>query len=332
LLFLVPESPRWLLIKGNEEKARWIFNKLYEKEKVDASIKSIKDSFAADQKKAKVKDLFNPAFRLILLIGVVVAVSQQISGINAVFFFAPTIFELTGIGTDASFSQATLVGLTNLVFTILAMGFIDKIGRKPLLIGGMTGIILSLFVLANTFSQATYSLNDNNLNEIPIEVNAVKLQPILNTVYESEIDFLQALKAELGGSLVEKNESKFLSIAISINAKLILLGILGFIASFAVSLGPVMWVLLSEIFPNKIRAIAISFVGFINSSISFLVQLVFPWELTNLGSATTFYIYAAFVLCGLVFIIIKVPETKGRTLEEIELDIMNIKSPKTSNS
>jgi SP family arabinose:H+ symporter-like MFS transporter len=97
-----------------------------------------------------------------------------------------------------------------------------------------------------------------------------------------------------------------------------LLSILGFVACFAVSLGPVMWVLFSELFPNRIRGIAISFVGLINSGVSFLVQLVFPWELANLGATLTFGIYGGFALVGLIIILKYVPETKGKTLEELE--------------
>ncbi len=102
------------------------------------------------------------------------------------------------------------------------------------------------------------------------------------------------------------------------NSILILIGILGFVASFAVSIGPVMWVLFSELFPNRIRGLAISFVGLINSGISFLVQLVFPWELANFGSATTFLIYGVFGALGLAFVLWVVPETKGKSLEELE--------------
>jgi len=105
------------------------------------------------------------------------------------------------------------------------------------------------------------------------------------------------------------------------NPFLILIGILGFVASFAISLGPVMWVLFSEIFPNWIRGIAISFVGFINSAVSWGVQFIFPWELNNLGSAMTFAIYGAFALIGLFFIARILPETKGKTLEELEQEL-----------
>ena len=103
---------------------------------------------------------------------------------------------------------------------------------------------------------------------------------------------------------------------------LILVGILGFVASFAFSLGPVMWVLFSELFPNRIRGLAISFVGLINSAVSFLVQLIFPWELENLGNSVTFAVYAVFAIVGFVFLMWRLPETKGKSLEELELELV----------
>ena len=107
------------------------------------------------------------------------------------------------------------------------------------------------------------------------------------------------------------------------NPTLILVGILGFVAGFAISLGPVMWVLFSELFPNRVRGVAISFVGLINSGVSFLVQLVFPWELENLGNSTTFLIYGVFALLGLFIVWRLLPETKGKSLEELEAELVH---------
>ena len=114
------------------------------------------------------------------------------------------------------------------------------------------------------------------------------------------------------------HESELVRASIQIDATLILVGVLSFVASFAVSIGPVMWVLFSELFPNHVRALAISAVGLINSSVSFGVQLVFPWELANLGAATTFGIYALFAVIGLALVAWLLPETRGRSLEELE--------------
>ena len=106
------------------------------------------------------------------------------------------------------------------------------------------------------------------------------------------------------------------------NSTLILIGILGFVASFAVSLGPVMWVLFSELFPNRLRATAVSLAGLVNSAVSFSVQLVFPWELANFGNSLTFLTYGGFALLGLGFVIGVVPETRGRSLEELERQLV----------
>jgi MFS transporter, SP family, arabinose:H+ symporter len=147
----------------------------------------------------------------------------------------------------------------NLVFTVVAMALIDRIGRRPLLILGLSGIAACMLLLAWGFSAGDDA-----------------------------------------------------------NPRLILFGILGFVACFAVSLGPVMWVLFSELFPNRVRGVAISFAGLVNSGTAFLVILVFPWQLQSLGSATTFLIYGLFALAGLIFVLRVLPETKGRSLEELE--------------
>ena len=112
--------------------------------------------------------------------------------------------------------------------------------------------------------------------------------------------------------------AELVAAAIKMNPMLILIGILGVVASFAASIGPVMWVLFSELFPNRLRGLAISFVGSVSSAISFTVQLVFPWELSTLGNTGTFLIYGLLAAAGLVFILVVVPETKGKTLEELE--------------
>jgi MFS family permease len=179
-----------------------------------------------------------------------------------------------------------------------------------------------MFVLASGFKSATYIVSDETITSISSEVNVEKLNQVKNIEYSSDVDFKKALKEVLGTSEASKLESEILPKAIRLNSVLILTAILAFVASFAVSLGPVMWVLFSELFPNTVRAIAISFVDFINSVISFLVQLVFPWEISNLGSAPTFFIYGVFAALGLIFIILRVPETKGKTLEELQLQLI----------
>jgi sugar porter (SP) family MFS transporter len=324
-LFFVPRSPRWLIMVGKEQEALVTMVKVVGAEKAQQDLESVKESLKEDalRKKASLKDVFVPALKPMLIIGIVLAVLQQLTGINSVFFYAPMIFEQTGLGTDASFSQAIYVGLTNVVFTILAMALIDKIGRKPLLGIGVAGIAISMFVLAYGFNSATYKVTDETMTSLSSGVNIEQLQRIKDIEYKSDVEFKKALEESLGAPMSAQFESEILPRAIHLNTTLILVAILAFVASFAMSIGPVMWVLFSELFPNRVRAVAISFVGFINSVVSFMVQLVFPWELNYLGNGPTFFIYGLFAALGLIFILIKVPETKGKSLEDLQSTFLN---------
>ena len=319
-LFFVPRSPRWLIMKGEFDKALKVMRRASGAEKAEAELARIREATAEDQgkeEKLPIGELFKKSMSLVLTIGIVIGVLQQITGINSVFFYAPMIFEQSGIGTDASFMQAIFVGLTNLVFTLLAIAFIDRLGRKPLLIIGMSGIAICMGLLAYSFGSATYTLTNETIETLPEEIDRATLAPLVGVTYDNDVAYKGAIVDALGENGATY-ESELITAAISANPIMILIGILGFVASFAISIGPVMWVLFSELFPNFIRGLAISFVGLINSAVSFLVQLVFPWELATLGTSMTFLIYGIFAAIGLVFIILVVPETKGKSLEELE--------------
>lgn len=321
-LSFVPRSPRWLLMHGREDEALPVMQMAVGNVAAMQELSEIQKSMLKDKEKERgsIRELFMPAMRLVITIGVVIGVLQQITGINSVFFYAPTIFEQSGIGTDASFVQAIFVGVINLVFTLLAIALIDRLGRKPLLTIGLTGITIAMLVLAFGFGQATYTLGPDASTIVVEQPGA--LDSIIDVTYESDVAFKSALQAALGPDAATAYESQLITEAITMNPMLILLGILGFVASFAISIGPVMWVLFSEMFPNRIRGLAISFVGLINSAVSFIVQLVFPWELATLGSSTTFLIYGVFAAVGLVFVFLVVPETKGKSLEELEAQLV----------
>ena len=264
LLFIVPMSPRWLYRKGSKMQARIILEKIGGPDYAKSCMSEIEGSMEEGQGKFSIRKVFAKKYGFIIFIGLTIAFFQQITGINAVFYYAPTIFEQAGGGTEAAFLQAVVVGLTNLAFTIVAIFFIDRLGRKSLLIIGAAGMTIALTVLGVSFNK-------------PIE---------------------------------------------DINTVVVLSSVLLYVASFAISFGPVMWVLLSEIFPNMIRGIAISIVGFFNSLVSFSVTLVFPWELTHVGPSSTFFIFGGMALLSLLFAVFFVPETKGKSLEQLEKDLI----------
>ncbi len=275
-LFSVPESPRWLAMRERAGEALEILTRVSGKTRAEADLSAVQQALQAEalQEKGSVKELLVPAMRLVMTIGIVIAILQQITGINSVFFYAPMIFEQSGIGTDAAFMQAVLVGIVNLVATIVAILLIDKLGRRPLMIAGLVIIASSMLLLAYGFGTAGVGADGELTNMSP---------------------------------------------------GLILFAILSFVAGFGISLGPVMWVLFSELFPNRIRGIAISFCGLINSGVSFIVQLVFPWELEHFGPSMTFLIYGSFAIIGLVFVLRVLPETKGRSLEELQRELVSNK-------
>jgi MFS family permease len=132
------------------------------------------------------------------------------------------------------------------------------------------------------------------------------------------------MKSALGNQVYSKNEGDILEAAVQMNSNLILVGILGFIACFAFSLGPVMWVLLSEMYPNKYRGLAIGFIGFVNSFVSWLIQQIFPWELSYLGNALSFFIFGVIATLGFVILFKILPETKGKSLEQLEIELLKL--------
>ena len=256
-----------------------------------------------------------------MIVGLAVGILQQITGINAIYFYATSVFKQTGIGTDAAFSSGILLSSVTVVFTFIAMYLIDRVGRRPLMLVGTAGIAISLLLCSFGFSQASYKLTLQDISQFKFE-NSQNLIPFAGKIYENDVIFKEKMKTSLGSRTYNKNDGILLEAATKINATLVLAGILGFIACFAFSLGPVMWVLLSELYPIRYRGIAIGIIAFVNSFISSAVQLVFPWELSNLGNYVTFFIFGAIAVAGF-FVLLKIlPETKGKSLEELGITLI----------
>jgi SP family arabinose:H+ symporter-like MFS transporter len=257
-LFFAPESPRWLVQKGNSDKAFRILERVNGTEIATTELAAIEDSIKAEKDSGTFREVFSVPMRPILLIGVFLSVFSQVTGINSIMYYAPVIFQSIGAGASSAVIQTAIIGGGNLIFTFVAISLIDRLGRKPLLIGGVTGMIVSLTSIAVAFYFRKFE------------------------------------------------------------GYLILFLILTYIASFSASLGPVTWVLVSEIFPNKLRSKAMS-VSIVSLWLAnFLLILVFPVILNRFGGAAAFLIFDIMCVILLLFTIFRVPETKGKSLEELE--------------
>ncbi len=318
-LWTVPRSPRWLILKLNKVNlAQKTLQKIGGEEYAEITIAEIQRGLAKKEEKGKFSNLFQTKYATIMIIALGIAFFQQITGINAIFYYAPTIFEQAGGSTDSSFLQAIVVGLTNLVFTLVAIWLIDKLGRKPLLLIGTTFMTIALLMAAFAFNNATYDFNETTLKKIESPEIRNALADLEGKSFEGQAALFTEIEPKLNSEQFLDFKRNQITNFIQINATLVLIAILLYVAAFAISLGPVMWALISEVFPSKIKGIAISVVGFFNSLVSFSVTQVFPWELSNLGPTTTFAIYALLSFFAILFVYKFVIETKGKTLEEVE--------------
>jgi len=255
LLLAVPESPRWMMKVGRREAARRILERIGGAGHAEREIAQIET--ALRQEEGRWSELFTTGYRRALLIGVLLAVFGQFSGINAIMYYAPEIFKAAGSETDAAFRQTVVVGGVNFLFTFVALWLVDKAGRRPLLIAGT---LLQAFALG-----------------------------------------LVGWRLQVGGS-----------------SALLLVGVLGFVAAFAMAMGPIPWIVNAEIFPTKLRGRAMSIAIFCLWLADWIVTQTFPMLREGMGPAMTFWVYAGCSLLSTLFVLGFVPETKGRTLEEIE--------------
>ncbi|EMK6667586.1 sugar porter family MFS transporter [Vibrio fluvialis] len=322
LLFTVPESPRWLILKGRSQEAKMVLGKLYSPKEIIDTVQNINANMVDDKQTPfvdQLKNLVTPKYKTTLIIGIIIAVVQGITGMNAILFYAPTVFEQIGFGGDAAFQQSIYIGLTSVVFTLLAILFIDRFGRRPLLLIGLVTAMLSHVTCWYGFNSATFSINEEKIVTLSENINAKPLEILQGKSFNNDVEFKEALSAVYNVQDLHRYESQIIETAISVNPYIVLFGILGFIAAFHISIGPIMWVLFSEIFPNSVRSAAIPVSAIVTSIASYLIQQFFPWQLANFGAGNTFLMYAVFSAIGLALIAKMLPETKDKSIEEIEL-------------
>jgi len=329
LVSLVPKSPRWLATQNDWEGSKSVLKKLVDADEVKSSLADIKQAIGEKRLSIAIqlKRMMAPGMPRILVIAAIIAVVQQITGINAIFYFATTIFELTGIGQNAAFVQAVVVGIVNVVVTLIVIGLIDKMGRKPLMVMGLAGIVISMGATTWGFKTSSYEITSDASAALIEIVNPATNSPYLEEKdlaslmgqnFTSDVQFKSAIEAVSSREFVRDHYATILKNTMTANTKLILFGIIGFVASFAFSLGPIMWVFLGEIFPVQIRGLAISLTTVLNSGVSMLITTFFPIQLAARGVTSVFLFFFVWSVIGLVLIAWLMPETKGLSLEQIE--------------
>ncbi len=262
LLFLVPESPRWLVKKQRVDEAKAVLQSVGA-ENVDAELGDIVNSLKEESGLGTTK-LFQKKYNFVIMCAVLLAVFNQLSGINVIMYYAPMIFEKAGASTNSAMLQAVAVGVTNMLFTIIAMFFIDKFGRKTLLLIGAVGMFLSL----------------------------------------------------AGAAFHYYDETLFGSYGV-------VFFIVGFIAFFAFSQGAVIWVFLAEIFPNRVRSKGQALGSFTHWIMNAIIGLLFPIALTAFGGGNVFMFFAIMMIPFFFFVWKVMPETKGKSLEELERVVLS---------
>ncbi|WP_016953896.1 MFS transporter [Catenovulum agarivorans] len=341
LLTIIPESPRWLMLNNKKQQSLDVIKKLVPAAEVDAEYQQIKQHLNTTEHSLsyieQIKCLFSKSMRLALLIGVFMAIIQSLSGMNAILAFMPMIFQQVG-GGDSAFLQSIWVSLIGTVFTVLALVLIDKLGRRKILLGGLFTCVVSLSLVAYGFFNAVYLIESSTIEQLALthpQFNSQLLQPMLDQAFYSDIEFKAAVINLIGQSQFSLLETDLLLLTTDMPGELVLLGIITFVCAYNFSLGPILWILFSEIFPTKVRAVAITSSALVATIFGgIIVPTFFPWQIENLGASLTFFAYAGFCIVGLAIMAKITPETKGKTIEEIEdlISIENDDSPAKHSS
>ena len=264
-MYLMPETPRWLLSKGKEEEARRVLGRTRStEEEIEGEIADIRRVEEETKEQAGYRELLASWVRPMLVAGIGLAVFQQFVGINTVIYYAPTIIESTGLANVASVLATVGIGVVNVLMTIVAILVIDRVGRKPLLYAGLAGMVVSLAII--------------------------------------------------GGAFLDPNLAGILS-------WVTLAGLMLYVASFAVSFGPLLWVMLPEIFPLKVRGAGAGVSALSNWGANFVVSQAFLPLVALIGTTAVFWILAGICVAAAIFVHFLVPETRGRSLEQIEADL-----------
>jgi MFS transporter, SP family, sugar:H+ symporter len=271
-MYFMPETPRWLVSRGRDDEARDVLRQTRDEEAVEQEVTEIKE--VERHEEGGLRELAAPWVRPALVVAVGLAIFQQIIGINTIIYYAPTTLTEAGFGNQAATYANVAIGVLNVAMTLVAIRFIDRLGRIPLLVGGLVGMIASLVVLGAS--------------------------SLLLPAPQSPTDPL---------------------------AIITLACLAAFIASFAVSWGPTVWVMLPEILPLRIRGTAMGLAIFLHWGANFVVSQTFPILLATVGAGVVFLGYAVVAVVALLFVRSRVTETKGRSLEEIEADLQGKAAP-----
>jgi len=326
-LAFVPESPLWLAARGKRAEAA------HAAAKTGADIPEERSAPQEIPSRKQWRLLFNRKMRLVLAVAFSIAFFQMASGINAVLFYAPKVFRMAGFGGDSSFLQSNLVGICMVVMTLVSMAAIDRIGRRPLLIVGVSIMIAAFATISGSFYAARYvpdtaksaALTEQIARQSPQEAKKVEaaLQQISQAGPAKEKVLFRRFKAAIDDeTLYSKYKSSVSDISANINSGLVLIAILMAVIGFSISLGPVTWAFLSEVFPFRVKGLGISLAGMFNGMTSFAVTTLFPFETEHLGSGNTFLLYAIIMIACLLCVLTFYPETKGRKLEEVERELI----------